>query len=66
MCVDARSFLASAIAAAPNFAQAHFELGKACALHGDVPAARSDWTEGATARFSPWGKRCAEALQTLA
>lgn len=62
MYADARAFLAAALDAAPNFTQAQFELGRACALQGDMAAARDAWTAGAAARFSPWGKRCQEAL----
>lgn len=60
---DAQSFFRATIEHAPNFVQAYYELGRAFSLNGQHDEARSAWREGYSAnRFSPWGKRCVEAL----
>jgi len=63
---DAQGFLSAAVQLAPNFIEAYYELGRAFALHGQIDEAKQTWAAGhATNKFSPWGKRCAEALAAL-
>jgi tetratricopeptide (TPR) repeat protein len=63
MLLDAQAFLRAAIDLAPNFIQAYYELGRALKMDGRPAQARETWTRGHAAnRFSPWGKRCEEAL----
>jgi tetratricopeptide (TPR) repeat protein len=61
---DAESFFRATIAIGPSFVQAYYELGRALSLDGDPDEARRVWLEGYSAnRFSPWGRRCAEAAE---
>ena len=63
---DAQSFFRRALALGPNLIEAHFELGRALWFGGDQEQARRTWREGFQAnKFSPWGKRCAELLETI-
>jgi tetratricopeptide (TPR) repeat protein len=63
---DAQSFFRRALALGPNLIEAHFELGRALWFGGDQEQARRTWREGFQAnKFSPWGKRCAELLETV-
>jgi tetratricopeptide (TPR) repeat protein len=60
---DAQTFFRAAIELAPNFVQAYYELGRALATSGQPDAAKQVWNEGYVAnKFSPWGKRCLEAM----
>ncbi|HEX5830076.1 MAG TPA: tetratricopeptide repeat protein [Gemmatimonadaceae bacterium] len=64
---DAEGFFRRTIALGPNLIEAHYELGRALWLGGNADGARDVWREGFAAnRFSPWGKRCAEALEIVA
>jgi tetratricopeptide (TPR) repeat protein len=63
---DAQGFFRRALALGPNLIEAHYELGRALWFGGDPEQARRTWREGFQAnKFSPWGKRCAELLQTV-
>jgi len=60
---DAQTFLEKAIALGPNLIEAYYELGRARWFAGDRDGARQAWAAGHEAnKFSPWGKRCREAL----
>lgn len=60
---DAQTFLEKAIALGPNLIEAYYELGRARWFAGDRDGAREAWAAGHEAnKFSPWGKRCHEAL----
>jgi len=66
MYTDAQGFFANTLAIGPNFIQAWYELGRACARNGQLTEAGDAWRQGHAAnRFSPWGKQCAEALRAL-
>jgi tetratricopeptide (TPR) repeat protein len=61
---DAQTFLEKAIGLGPNLIEAYYELGRARWFAGDRDGARQAWTAGhETNKFSPWGKRCREALE---
>ena len=50
----------------PNMIEAYYELGRAQWLCGNPDAAKATWQAGFAAnKFNPWGKRCAEVLQTV-
>lgn len=63
---DAEAFFRKTLALGPNLIEAYYELGRALWFGGDQEAARRTWREGFAAnKFSPWGKRCAEMLETV-
>jgi tetratricopeptide (TPR) repeat protein len=63
---DAQGFFRQAIAMGPNMIEAYYELGRALWFGGDREAARQAWRDGFGAnKFNPWGKRCAELLETV-
>ncbi|MFN2566906.1 MAG: tetratricopeptide repeat protein [Gemmatimonadaceae bacterium] len=63
---DAQTFLKKAITLGPNLLQAHYELGRAYWRSGRGDEARAAWREAYAAnKFSAWGKRCGEALDTV-
>jgi tetratricopeptide (TPR) repeat protein len=63
---DAETFLRKAIALGPNLVEAYFDLGRVRWFGGRQDAARQAWRDGVAAnKFSPWGKRCAEMLETV-
>jgi tetratricopeptide (TPR) repeat protein len=63
---DAEAFFRKTLALGPNLIEAYYELGRALWFGGDQEAARRTWREGFAAnKFSPWGKRCAELLETV-
>jgi tetratricopeptide (TPR) repeat protein len=63
---DAQTFFQKTIALGPNLIEAYYELGRAYWFNGEPDEAKQTWREGAAAnKFSPWGKRCAEVLQTV-
>jgi tetratricopeptide (TPR) repeat protein len=63
---DAETFLRKAIALGPNLVEAYYDLGRVRWFGGQPDAAREAWRDGVAAnKFSPWGKRCAEMLQTV-
>lgn len=64
--VEAERYFRRTLSLAPNFIEAYYELGRAFWTAGELQEARNVWRGGHSAnRFSPWGKRCAEAI-TLA
>jgi tetratricopeptide (TPR) repeat protein len=63
---DAQTFFQKTIAIGPNLIEAYYELGRAYWFNGQLDDAKASWTAGhATNKFNPWGKRCAEVLQTV-
>jgi tetratricopeptide (TPR) repeat protein len=63
---DAQGFFRRSLALGPNLIEAYYELGRALWFGGDPDQARQAWREGFQAnKFSPWGKRCAELLETV-
>ncbi len=63
---DAQAFFRKALGLGPNLIEAYYELGRAHWFGGEQDRAREAWREGFTAnKFSPWGKRCAEMLETV-
>ena len=63
---DAQTFFQKTIALGPNLIEAYYELGRAYWFNGQHEEARRTWRDGAAAnKFNPWGKRCAEVLQTV-
>lgn len=63
---DADVFFRKAIALGPNLLQAWYELGRSQWFAGQLEEAKETWRAGAAAnKFNPWGKRCAELLESL-
>ena len=63
---DAQAFFRKTLVLGPNLIEAYYELGRAHWFGGEQDQARSAWREGFAAnKFSPWGKRCAELLETV-
>lgn len=63
---DAQTFFQKTIALGPNLIEAYYELGRAYWFNGQQDEGMRTWREGYAAnKFSPWGKRCAEALKTV-
>jgi len=63
---DAQTFFRKTLALGPNLIEAHYELGRAHWYNGERDEAKQAWSTGhATNKFNPWGKRCAEVLQTV-
>lgn len=63
---DAQTFLQKTLALGPNLIEAHYELGRAFWFNGQRDEAVQTWRSGYTAnKFNPWGKKCAEVLQTV-
>ncbi len=66
MYADAELFFRKAIELGPNLIQAWYELGRARWFAGEHAGARDAWRAGAEAnKFNPWGKRCAETLESV-
>jgi tetratricopeptide (TPR) repeat protein len=64
---DAQTFFQKTLALGPNLIEAHFELGRARWFGGDRDGAIETWRAGYAAnKFNPWGKRCAEVLESVA
>ncbi|MGH7616598.1 MAG: tetratricopeptide repeat protein [Gemmatimonadaceae bacterium] len=64
---DAQTFFQKTIALGPNLIEAYYELGRAFWFNGQRDEALQTWNAGLAAnKFNPWGKRCAEVLQTVA
>jgi tetratricopeptide (TPR) repeat protein len=64
---DAQTFLRKAIALGPNLVEAHYELGRAYWRAGLSEQALATWRAAYAAnKFSPWGKRCGDALDAVA
>jgi tetratricopeptide (TPR) repeat protein len=63
---DAQTFFRKTIALGPSLIEAYFELGRAFWFNGQRDEAMETWKSGyATNKFNPWGKRCAEVLETV-
>ena len=63
---DAQTFFQKTLALGPNLIEAHFELGRAFWFNGQKDEAVQTWRDGFAAnKFNPWGKKCAEVLQTV-
>ena len=63
---DAQLFFRRTLELGPNLIEAYYELGRAHWFGGDQDGARQAWRDGFAAnKFSPWGKRCAEMLETV-
>lgn len=63
---DAQTFFRKTLTLGPNLIEAYFELGRAHWFNGEFDEAKQAWANGHTAnKFNPWGKRCAEMLQTV-
>ena len=63
---DAQTFFQKSLALGPNLIEAYFELGRAYWFNGQRQEAMQAWRDGFAAnKFNPWGKRCAEVLQTV-
>lgn len=63
---DAQAFFRKTLDIGPNLVEAYYELGRAHWFGGDPDGARKSWRDGFAAnKFSPWGKRCAELLETV-
>jgi len=63
---DAVTFFQKALVLGPNLLEAYYEMGRAYWFNDDREAAIAAWTDGFAAnKFNPWGKKCAEVLQTV-
>jgi len=63
---DAQTFFQKTLVLGPNLIQAYYELGRAYWFNGQRDEATQTWRDGYAAnKFNPWGKRCAEVLQTV-
>ncbi|MFI5230294.1 MAG: tetratricopeptide repeat protein [Gemmatimonadales bacterium] len=63
---DAQTFFQKTIALGPNLIEAHYELGRAYWFNGQRDEAIEAWRAGYAAnKFNPWGKRCAEVLESV-
>ncbi len=63
---DAQTFFQKTIVLGPNLIEAYYELGRAYWFNGQTDDAMRTWRDGfAVNKFNPWGKRCAEVLQTV-
>jgi len=63
---DAQTFFQKSLVLGPNLIEAYFELGRALWYNGQREEAMQTWRDGFAAnKFNPWGKRCAEVLQTV-
>jgi tetratricopeptide (TPR) repeat protein len=63
---DAQTFFQKSLALGPNLIEAYYELGRAYWFNGQRDDAMRTWRDGFAAnKFNPWGKRCAEVLQTV-
>ena len=63
---DAQTFFRKTIALGPSLIEAYFELGRAFWFNGQRDEALETWKSGVAAnKFNPWGKRCAEVLETV-
>ena len=63
---DAQTFFQKTLALGPNLIEAYYELGRAFWFNGQREEAVQTWRDGFAAnKFNPWGKKCAEVLQTV-
>ena len=64
---DAQTFFQKTLALGPNLIEAYYELGRAYWFNEQFDEAKATWAAGHAAnKFNPWGKRCAEVLETVA
>jgi len=64
---DAQTFFQKTLAIGPNLIEAYYELGRAFWFNEQFDEAKATWAAGLAAnKFNPWGKRCAEVLETVA
>jgi len=64
---DAQTFFQKTLILGPNLIEAYFELGRAYWFNSQRDEATSTWQAGFAAnKFNPWGKRCVEAIDTVA
>jgi tetratricopeptide (TPR) repeat protein len=63
---DAQTFFQKSLVLGPNLIEAYYELGRAYWFNGQREQAMQTWRDGFAAnKFNPWGKLCAEVLQTV-
>ena len=63
---DAQTFFQKSLVLGPNLIEAYYELGRAYWFNGQREEGIQAWRDGFAAnKFNPWGKRCAEVLQTV-
>jgi tetratricopeptide (TPR) repeat protein len=63
---DANAFFEKTLLLGPNLIEAYYEMGRSHWFAGDQDRARATWRAGFAAnKFNPWGKRCAELLETV-
>jgi tetratricopeptide (TPR) repeat protein len=63
---DAQTFFEKSIALGPNLIEAYYELGRAYWFNGQRTEAVQTWRDGFAAnKFNPWGKKCADMLETV-
>jgi tetratricopeptide (TPR) repeat protein len=63
---DAQTFFRKTIGLGPGLIEAYYELGRAFWFNGQRDEAIQTWQSGFAAnKFSPWGKRCAEVMETV-
>ncbi len=63
---DAENFFLKTLAIGPNLIEAYYEMGRAYWFNDQHDDAIAAWKKGhATNKFNPWGKRCAEMVQTV-
>jgi len=63
---DAQTFFQKTLALGPNLIEAYYELGRAFWFNGQKDEAVQTWRNGFAAnKFNPWGKKCAEVLETV-
>jgi tetratricopeptide (TPR) repeat protein len=63
---DAQTFFQKSLVLGPNLIEAYYELGRAYWFNEQREEAMQTWRDGFAAnKFNPWGKRCAEVLQTV-
>jgi tetratricopeptide (TPR) repeat protein len=63
---DAENFFRKTLELGPNLIEAYYQLGRTEWLGGNREGAKATWQAGFAAnKFSPWGKKCREALTTV-
>ncbi|MEO8562116.1 MAG: tetratricopeptide repeat protein [bacterium] len=63
---DAQTFFQKSLVLGPNLIEAYYELGRAFWFNGQREEALQTWRDGFAAnKFNPWGKKCAEVLDTV-
>lgn len=63
---DAQTFFQKTLVLGPNLIEAYYELGRAFWFNGQRDEALQTWRDGFAAnKFNPWGKKCAEVIQSV-